>query len=154
MPVDEEKLQAALQQAGGGSGSSADGTIEFKPGKAVAVYGKGGKAIDAGRSVNAVKQAYRTLVETNATAPVTVPTTTKRSTVSNAEVDREMKAFAEPAMSAIVTVQTDAAHSVRLSRRTRCGSSCGSSRRPTASWSTPRTWTRSSGSTARPSTVC
>ncbi|GGW32411.1 hypothetical protein GCM10010503_05250 [Streptomyces lucensis JCM 4490] len=115
MPVDEEKLQAALQQAGGGSGSSADGTIEFKPGKAVAVYGKGGKAIDAGRSVNAVKQAYRTLVETNATAPVTVPTTTKRSTVSNAEVDREMKAFAEPAMSAIVTVQTDAAHSVRLS---------------------------------------
>ncbi|MGW2742503.1 hypothetical protein [Streptomyces sp. NPDC001450] len=117
MPVDEEKLQAALQQAGGGSGSGAvaDGTIKFQAGKAVAVYGKAGKAIDAARSAQAVEQAYRTLVETDTATPVSVPTTTKQPTVSNAEVDREMKAFAEPAMSARVTVQTDAAHSVPLS---------------------------------------
>ncbi|MEU1408416.1 hypothetical protein ABZ471_40015 [Streptomyces sp. NPDC005728] len=115
MPVDEEKLQAALEQAGGGSGSVSDGTIRFEAGKAVAVYGKAGKAIDAGRSTQAVEQAYRTMVETGTPTPVTVPTTTKQPTVSNAEVDREMKAFAEPAMSGKVTVQTDAVHSVPMS---------------------------------------
>ncbi|KUN82812.1 hypothetical protein AQJ66_21135 [Streptomyces bungoensis] len=115
MPVDEEKLQAALQQTGGGSGSVTEGGITFKSGKAVAVYGKAGKAIDAARSTQAVEQAYRTLVETGTATPVTVPATTKQPTVSNAEVDREMKAFAEPAMSARVTVQTDAAHSIPMS---------------------------------------
>ncbi|MEV5387783.1 hypothetical protein [Streptomyces sp. NPDC052721] len=115
MPVDEEKLQAALQQAGGGSGSATDGTIKFESGgKAVAVYGKAGKAIDAGRSTTAVEQAYRTLVETGSTSPVDVPTTIKQPTVSNAEVDRVMKDFAKPAMSGIVRVQTDAAHSIRF----------------------------------------
>ncbi|MEU9988395.1 hypothetical protein AB0E10_16680 [Streptomyces sp. NPDC048045] len=117
MPVDEEKLQAALQQAGGGSGSGAvtEGSIAFRAGKAVAVYGKAGKAIDAGRSTQAVEQAYRTMVETGTAAPVTVPTATKQPTVSNAEVDREMKEFAEPAMSANVKVQTDATHFVLMS---------------------------------------
>ncbi|MEU6281158.1 hypothetical protein [Streptomyces sp. NPDC047028] len=115
MPVDEEKLQVALQQAGGGSGSVTEGGIEFKSGQAVAVYGKAGKAIDAAQSTRAVEQAYRTQVETGTVTPVTVPTTTKQPTVSKVEVDREMKAFAEPAMSGIVTVQTDAAHSVRMS---------------------------------------
>ncbi|MFJ4522194.1 hypothetical protein ACIP4Y_14825 [Streptomyces sp. NPDC088810] len=112
MPVDEEKLQAALQQAGGGAGSVTDGTIKFESGKAVAVYGKAGKAIDAGRSTNAVEQAYRTLVEQGAAPPVTVPTTTKQPTVSNAEVDRVLKDFAKPAMSGLVRVQTDATHSI------------------------------------------
>ncbi|WP_225827270.1 hypothetical protein [Streptomyces naphthomycinicus] len=115
MPVDEEKLQAALQQAGGGSGSVTDGTIDFGSGKAVAVYGKAGKAIDAGQSTHAVEEAYRTLVETGNPSPVTVPTTTKQPTVSNAEVDRMMKEFAQPAMSDRVTVQTDPAHSIPLS---------------------------------------
>ncbi|MFJ5835363.1 hypothetical protein ACIQGO_01045 [Streptomyces shenzhenensis] len=112
MPVDEEKLQAALTEAGGDSGSVTEGTIKFESGKAVAVYGKAGKGIDAGQSVQAVEQAYRTLVETGAAAPVTVPTTAQQPTISNAEVDRMMKEFAEPAMSDIVTVQTDAAHSI------------------------------------------
>ncbi|MFF4487284.1 hypothetical protein ACFY0F_12460 [Streptomyces sp. NPDC001544] len=115
MPVDGEKLQAALQAAGGGSGSVTEGTIKFEPGKAVAVYGKAGKAIDAGRSTQAVREAYRAEVETGTATPVTVPTTTKQPTVSNAEVDRMMKQFAEPAMSANVTVQTDAAHSIPMS---------------------------------------
>ncbi|UFR02522.1 hypothetical protein KBP30_15620 [Streptomyces sp. Go40/10] len=112
MPVDEEKLQAALQQAGGGSGSVTDGTITFRSGKAVAVYGKAGRAIDAGRATDAVEQAYRRLVETDAAAPVAVPTTTKQPTVSNAEVDRMMNDFAKPAMSGLVRVQTDAVHSI------------------------------------------
>ena len=116
MPTDEEKLQAALTNLGGsGAGTVTEGTIQFKAGKADAVYGKAGKAIDASGSVTAVEEAYRTEVETDTATTVTVPTTTKQPTVTNAEVDREMKAFAEPAMSADVTVQTDTAHSIRLS---------------------------------------
>ncbi|MCS0605900.1 hypothetical protein NX794_32550 [Streptomyces sp. LP11] len=115
MPVDEEKLQAALQQAGGGSGSVQDGTVTFEAGKAVAVYGKAGQAIDAGRSTAAVEKAYRAQVETDTATPVTVPSTTRQPTVSNAEVDRMMKDFAKPAMSGNVTVRTDAAHSVPMS---------------------------------------
>ncbi|MGW2649477.1 hypothetical protein ACWC2T_32315 [Streptomyces sp. NPDC001393] len=115
MPVDQEKLQAALQQAGGGSGSVVEGGIQFKPGRAVAVYGKAGKAIDAAGSTQAVEQAYRTLVETDTATPVTVPTTTKQPTVSNAAVDQEMKLFAKPAMSAKVTVTAGAGHVLAMS---------------------------------------
>ncbi|OIK26446.1 hypothetical protein [Streptomyces malaysiense] len=117
MPVDEEKLQAALQQAGGGSGSGAvvDGGITFEAGKAVAVHGKAGTAIDAARSTQTIEQAFRTEVETGEAATVTVPTVKRQPTVSDAEVDREMKEFAEPAMSAKVTVMTDSAHAVAMS---------------------------------------
>ncbi|MGW1005166.1 hypothetical protein [Streptomyces sp. NPDC002520] len=117
MPVDEEKLQAALQQTGGGSGSVTEGGITFQSGKAVPVYGKAGKGIDAAQSTQAVEQAYRTLVETGTASAVSVPTATRQPTVSNAEVDREMKAFAEPAMSANVIVKTDAAHFIEFSPR-------------------------------------
>ena len=117
MPIDEEKLQAALADLGGGSGSGAvtEGTIQFTSGKAVAVYGKAGKAIDASASTGAVEEAYRTEVETGSATAVTVPTTTKQPTVSNAEVDREMKAFAQPAMSDLVTVKTDTGVTLQLS---------------------------------------
>ncbi|MFF7473874.1 hypothetical protein [Streptomyces sp. NPDC008092] len=112
MPVDEEKLQAALKDLGGSSGTVTDGTIKFASGKAVAVYGKAGKGIDAAASTKAVEQAYETMVETGTTSAVSVPTTTVQPSVSKAEVDREMKAFAEPAMSDKAYVQTDAAHSI------------------------------------------
>ncbi|MBD9702489.1 hypothetical protein IHE56_10390, partial [Streptomyces sp. ID01-12c] len=115
MPVDEEKLRAALQRAAGGSGTASDGTVKYEAGKAVAVYGKAGKGIAVDESTEAVEEAYRTQVETGEAAPVQLPTTTKEPTVDKAEVDRFMKEFAEPAMSAPVTVQTDAAHSVLLS---------------------------------------
>jgi hypothetical protein len=115
MPVDEEKLHAALQDAAGGAGSVTEGTIRFESGKAVPVYGKAGKGIDVARSTEAVQAAYRAQVETGTATPVDVPTTTQQPTVSKAEVDRMMKEFAEPAMSAKVTVQTDAAHSVPMS---------------------------------------
>ncbi|MDX2683245.1 hypothetical protein PV333_44705, partial [Streptomyces sp. NY05-11A] len=116
MPVDEEKLQAALESAAGGSGSASDGTIKFESGKAVAVYGKPGKGIDASKAESAVVEAYRSQVETGTTTPVTVPTTTRQPTVSNAEVDRMMKEFAEPAMSGKVTLQTkDGVHRISFS---------------------------------------
>ncbi|WP_456340517.1 hypothetical protein [Streptomyces europaeiscabiei] len=115
MPVDEEKLEAALQRAAGSSGSASDGTVKYEAGKAVAVYGKAGKGIDVDESTDAVEEAYRTQVETGKVAAVRLPTTTKEPSVDKAEVDRFMKEFAQPAMSGRVTVQTDAAHSVPMS---------------------------------------
>ncbi|MBT2677235.1 hypothetical protein J7E95_41925 [Streptomyces sp. ISL-14] len=112
MPIDEEKLHAALEDVSGGSGSVTEGTVSFKTGKAVAVYGKAGKGIDVAKSTTAVEEAYRTQVETGTSSPVQVATTTQQPTVTNAEVDRFMKEFAEPAMATKVTVQTDAAHSI------------------------------------------
>ncbi|MEU1313981.1 hypothetical protein [Streptomyces tibetensis] len=112
MPVDEEKLHASLEEAAGGSGASTDGTIEFKNGKAVPVYGKTGKGVDLARSTTVVEEAYRTQVETGTPGTVNLPTTTRQPTVSNAEVDRVLKDFAQPAMSAKAIVQTDAAHSI------------------------------------------
>lgn len=112
MPVDEEKLHASLEDAAGGSGASTDGTIKFEGGKAVPVYGKAGKGIDVAKSTAAVEEAYRTQVETGTPGTVNLPTTTRQPTVSNAEVDRVLKDFAQPAMSAKAIVQTDAAHSI------------------------------------------
>lgn len=105
MPVDEEKLTAALQDAGGNSGSVTEGTIKFtSAGKAVAVYGKAGKGIDVAKSTTAVEEAYRAQVETGAADAVTVATTAQQPSITNAEVDRMMKAFAKPAMSEVVTI--------------------------------------------------
>lgn len=115
MPVDEEKLQAALERAASGSGSASDGTIKFQPGKAVPVYGKAGKGIDVAPSIQAVEQAYRAQVETNTVTPVKVATTTRQPTVSKDAVDQKMASFAKPAMSANITVRTDAAHAISFS---------------------------------------
>ncbi|MFC7262922.1 peptidoglycan binding domain-containing protein [Streptomyces lutosisoli] len=115
MPVDEEKLQAALEGVASGSGSASDGTIKFVAGKAVAVYGKAGKGIDVSASTQAVEDAYRAQVESDTTTPVKVATTTRQPTISKTEVDRMMKAFAKPAMSANVTVRTDAVHTISFS---------------------------------------
>lgn len=115
MPVDEEKLQAALQRAAGSSGTASDGTVKFEAGKAVAVYGKAGKGIDVGGSTSAVEEAYRTQVETGKVDAVNLPTKTQEPSVDKAEVDRFMKEFAEPAMSGLVTVRTDATGAVSFS---------------------------------------
>ncbi|MFI9821753.1 hypothetical protein ACIHFC_14955 [Streptomyces sp. NPDC052013] len=115
IPVDEEKLHAALEDVAGDAGSMTEGTIKFVSGKAVPVYGKAGQGIDVDKSTEAVEEAYRTQVETGTSAPVPVATTTRQPTVSKAEVDRMMKEFAEPAMSANVTVQADGAQPVPMS---------------------------------------
>lgn len=115
MPVDEEKLQAALERAASGSGSASDGTIKFQPGKAVPVYGKVGKGIDITPSIQAVEDAYRAQVETDSATPVKVATTTRQPTVSKDAVDQKMASFATPAMSANITVRTDATHTISFS---------------------------------------
>ncbi|WP_431995918.1 hypothetical protein [Streptomyces griseoflavus] len=115
MPVDEEKLQAALENAAGGAGSVTEGSVKFESGKAVPVYPKAGQGIDVAKASSVVTEAYRTQVETGAAAAVNVPTSPQQPKVSKAEVDRMLKEFAEPAMSDIVTVQTDPAHSIPMS---------------------------------------
>ncbi|KNB51774.1 hypothetical protein [Streptomyces caatingaensis] len=110
--VDEEKVAAALKALSGETGGAKDGTILFKPGKAVAVYGKPYQGIDTDKAVKAVAEAYRQRAETGKDVPVSLPSTNRQPKVTDAEVDRMMKEFAEPAMSGRVTIQTDPAHSI------------------------------------------
>ncbi|MFK4068501.1 hypothetical protein [Streptomyces sp. NPDC029674] len=108
MPVDEEKLAAALERAAGGSGTAQEGTVKFVPGKAVPVYGKVGKGIDPQASTTAVADAYKKQVETGSAGAVQVPVSTRKPTVAKAEVDKFMTRFAKPAMSANVTIKAGA----------------------------------------------
>ncbi|MFD4779249.1 hypothetical protein ACFWNU_36135, partial [Streptomyces sp. NPDC058427] len=105
IPVDQEKLGVALTDLAGASGSASNGTIKFEPGKAVAVPGKAGKALDVNRSMGSVRDAYRAQVETGRAATVDLPVTTREPTINQAELDRAMKAFAQPAMSGLITIK-------------------------------------------------
>jgi hypothetical protein len=105
IPVDEEKLGVALTDLAGVSGSANDGTIKFEPGKAVAVPGKVGKALDVNRSMISVRDAYRAQVQTGRAATVQLPVTTRQPTIAQAELDRAMKDFAKPAMSGLITIK-------------------------------------------------
>ncbi|MFC8533823.1 peptidoglycan binding domain-containing protein [Streptomyces sp. NPDC057249] len=104
-PVDEEKLGVALQDLAGASGTVKDGTIRFEPGKAVAVPGKAGKAIDVNKAMGSVRDAYRAQVETGSAKTVELPVVTQEPSITQAELDRAMKEFAEPAMSGLVTIK-------------------------------------------------
>ncbi|MFF4244410.1 hypothetical protein ACFYY2_08045 [Streptomyces sp. NPDC001822] len=104
IPVDEEKLGVALTDLAGVAGSANDGTIEFEPNKAVAVPGKAGKSLDVNRSMVSVRDAYRAQVQTGEAAVVELPVAATEPTISQAELDRAMKEFAEPAMSGLVTI--------------------------------------------------
>lgn len=105
IPVDEEKLRVALTDLAGDSGSASDGTIKFEPGKAVPVQGKAGKALDVERSMISVKDAYRAQVETGEPNSVELPISSREPTIDQAELDRAMKDFAEPAMSGLITIK-------------------------------------------------
>ncbi|MGW7454450.1 peptidoglycan binding domain-containing protein, partial [Streptomyces sp. NPDC054787] len=108
IPVDEEKLQVALQELAGASGSVTEGTIKFDTGKPVAVPGTPGTALDVDASLEKVEKAFRDQVATGQAAVVDLPVTTKAPTIDQAELDRAMKEFAEPAMSANATVKVGA----------------------------------------------
>jgi hypothetical protein len=105
IPVDEEKLGVALTDLAGVSGSADDGTITFEPNKAVAVPGKPGKSLDVNRSMISVRDAYRAQVQTGEPAVVELPVAATEPTITEAELDRAMKEFAEPAMSGLVTIK-------------------------------------------------
>ncbi|WSZ42246.1 hypothetical protein OG239_27665 [Streptomyces sp. NBC_00868] len=105
LPVDEEKLQVALQELAGTSGSATEGTIKFDTGKAVAVPGTAGTTLDVDASVPQVTKAFRDMVATGKPTVPELPVTTKAPVIDQAELDRAMKDFAEPAMSANATVK-------------------------------------------------
>lgn len=105
MPVDDEKLQVALTELAGTAGSATEGTITFDTGKAVAVPGKPGTTLDVGASADLVTKAFRDMVATGKAAPVELPSAVKEPVIDKAELDRAMKDFAEPAMSAPATVK-------------------------------------------------
>ncbi|WP_073215030.1 hypothetical protein [Streptomyces sp. NBRC 110465] len=105
IPVDEEKLGVALSDLAGASGSSNDATIRFEPNKAIAVPGKPGKTLDAGQSLISVRDAYRAQVQTGEANVVELPVTTSEPTITQAELDRAMREFAQPAMSGLITIK-------------------------------------------------
>ncbi|WP_323181713.1 hypothetical protein [Streptomyces sp. NBC_01408] len=105
LPRDEEKLQVALQELAGTAGTATEGTITFDTGKAVAVPGTAGSTLDADASVEQVAQAFRDMVATGKSTAVELPVTTKAPVIDQAELDRAMKSFAEPAMSANAVVK-------------------------------------------------
>ncbi|MET8553835.1 hypothetical protein ABZV64_02540 [Streptomyces sp. NPDC004959] len=109
MPVDKEKLADSLSRVAGTSGSLREGTIKFSPGKATPVHGKPGRTLDVDKSMDIVARAYRDQVEAGATKPVSLPLTEHKPEISDAEVDRMMKDFAEPAMSGLVTIKAGTA---------------------------------------------
>ncbi|WP_435839626.1 hypothetical protein [Streptomyces caniferus] len=113
--VDDEKLQIALENAAGPAGAAKDGGITFENGKAVPHYGVPHKAIDVQASKKKVTDAYRTRATTGTDAPVVLAASTQQPQVGKAAVNKAMKQFAEPAMSGLVTVRTDATHTVSFS---------------------------------------
>ncbi|MFV2121987.1 hypothetical protein ACE14D_27610, partial [Streptomyces sp. Act-28] len=105
IPVDEEKLGVARAGLGGGSGSVAEGTVKFEPGKAVPVPGKAGTALDVQRAMIFVRDAYRAQVETGRANVVELPVATREPMIGQAEIDRAMREFAGPAMSDLITIK-------------------------------------------------
>ncbi|MFE9563223.1 hypothetical protein ACFYM0_19180 [Streptomyces sp. NPDC006487] len=108
LPTDEEKLRVALQELAGTAGSVSEGTITFDTGKALAVPGKPGSTLDVDASVALVTKAFSDMVAGVQGAPVVLPVATKDPVVDQAELDRAMKEFAQPAMSAPVLVKAGA----------------------------------------------
>ncbi|GAA0376474.1 hypothetical protein GCM10010319_63770 [Streptomyces blastmyceticus] len=112
--ADEEKIADALKRASGETGTAREGTIKFEPGKAVPVYGQAYQGLDTDKAVAAVAQAYRDRAATGQDKTVELPSAGQQPKVDKAEVDREMESFAKPAMSGLVTVQTDATHKIQF----------------------------------------
>ncbi|RSS78688.1 hypothetical protein EF918_20120 [Streptomyces sp. WAC06614] len=105
LPVDEEKLQVALQELAGTAGTAVEGTIKFEPNKAVPVPGKAGTSLDVKASMSLVEDAFKTLVRTGKAPSVELPVANREPTITQAEIDRAMREFATPAMSANVVVK-------------------------------------------------
>ncbi|MFF3767869.1 peptidoglycan binding domain-containing protein [Streptomyces sp. NPDC001922] len=113
--VDEEKLTAALRQVSGETAGLQDGGIKFSGGKAVAVPGRTHRALDVDKSVRAVEDAFRQRAATGRSGAVELPVGMQKPSIDRAEIARAKKDFADPAMSGLVTVQTDAAHKIAFS---------------------------------------
>ncbi|MBB1258168.1 hypothetical protein [Streptomyces alkaliterrae] len=117
--VDEEKLRAALTElaGSGGTNSAQDGMVRFEDGKPVAVPGKASMAVDADRAAATVEAAYRQRAATGRDGAVTLPVSKQEPKVTQAEFQRAIKEFGEPAMSGWVWLKAGAVE-VPFSQRT------------------------------------
>ncbi|MFD7921192.1 hypothetical protein ACFV3R_18440 [Streptomyces sp. NPDC059740] len=113
--VDDEKLTAALRTATGPANAAEAGGITFEHGRAVPHYGQTYRAVDASASGKAVAAAYEQRAVDGRNVPVHLKATEQQPAVTKAAIDKAMKTFAEPAMSGMVTVRTDAVHSISFS---------------------------------------
>ncbi|MBW1598742.1 hypothetical protein, partial [Streptomyces sp. JJ38] len=106
--VDEEKLRAVLADLGGEGGTSQDGMITFEGGKPVVVKGEPRQAVDAASAAKTVEAAYRERAAGGTDQVISLPVGEQQPKVTDAEFDRALKEFAEPAMSGLVTVRAGA----------------------------------------------
>ncbi|POX40488.1 hypothetical protein C3486_13455 [Streptomyces sp. Ru73] len=113
--VDDEKLDIALKAVAGEQGAAKDGGIDFVAGKAVPHYGKPYKSVDIDAAKQKVTQAYEDRLAGNDGQAVALKTSMQQPTVPDSEVNRALKTFAKPAMSGLITVRTDAQHTVSFS---------------------------------------
>ncbi|ONK11608.1 hypothetical protein [Streptomyces sp. MP131-18] len=104
--VDREKLTVALDDLAEGQGSGpVEGGIDFENGEAIGRLGEPGTAVDLQAAADAVESAFRDRAATGRNPAVELPMTTQEPEVDEAEVQRAMEEFAEPAMSGLVTVR-------------------------------------------------
>lgn len=113
--VDNDKLNAQLAgiaSTSGGSGS--DGMVKFVAGKAVAVPGKTHQSVDVNGSAGTIIAAYQRHVTAGGSTAVSLPVTTAQPKVTQAKLDAAVNGFGKTAMSDIVTVMADSAHSIKF----------------------------------------
>lgn len=103
--IDEEKLRSALGDLAGDSGSAVESRIMFEPGEVVVVPGKAGQGLDADRSLNLIKDAYRAQIESGRTNVVELPVAERQPSVTAAELARAKREFADVAMSGLITIK-------------------------------------------------
>ncbi|MGW6839363.1 VanW family protein [Streptomyces sp. NPDC054949] len=102
--LDEKTARAALDRVGEKSGRAArEGSVTFEKGRAEAAAPVTGIAVDADRSLDALRAAYPAA----AGKPVELPVRTTEPRVGRQETDRALKEFARPAVSAPVTLTVE-----------------------------------------------
>lgn len=103
--VDREKLTVALEDIAAEAGTGpVEGGITFTPEGPIAQVGQPGTTVDVEAAADAVESAFRERAETGRNPTVELPMTEQEPEITEAEVERAMEEFAEPAMSGLVTV--------------------------------------------------
>lgn len=95
--VDDEKLKSALQELS--SESSADGHVKFENGQAVPVPGKTALAVDTDKGGKVLADAYKQRAASGDDTVITVPVSKQEPKVTDAEMQRAIKQYGDPAMS-------------------------------------------------------